>query len=208
LRWGRQPRDLDAHLWLPEGGTHAHITGQNAGHAGEFPFAAHEGDIQAGFGPETITIAHVQPGSTRYAVRLFAGSGTLGTAGATVDIYEGSAGGTPVRTFAAPASAAWDLADDEFVWWHVFDLVRNGDTVSIAEVNEPSTNPAPYPDPTGLAFRLASGKGKTDPYQELTAQSVAAPAQPRARRARRDRSHTKRRQRQRRGKQHRSRRQH
>jgi hypothetical protein len=190
LRWDRQPRDLDAHLWLPEGGTHAHITRLNPGDAAAFPFATHGGDIEAGFGPETIAIFQLQPGSTRFAVHLFAGSGTIGTSGATVDLYEGSAGNTPVRTFTAPASVDWDTADGEFVWWHVFDISKSGSDVAIVDVNEPSTDPAPYPDEAGLAFRLANGKGKADPYRRSTAQAAVASDEQRVEGENRDRSHT------------------
>ena len=65
LTWGARPRDLDANLWLP-GGTR--VSFATRGSTTRFPWAQLGADDQGGFGPETITVTRLLPGTYTYAV--------------------------------------------------------------------------------------------------------------------------------------------
>jgi hypothetical protein len=158
LRWGEEPRDLDAHLWLPAGENQDHVYYDNPGNRGASPFATFDGDDTNGFGPETMSIFQLYAGTYTYAVNLVQGEGTLGTSSATVEVYEGSAPDDPIQTYSVPASDDWEEEGGDIVWWKVFEL--DGATGQFTAVNAPSANPAPYEDDLSRR-RLAQSKGKS-----------------------------------------------
>ena len=124
LTWGRDPEDLDSHLWQPDG---SHIDydskGKNIGGA------KLDVDATNGYGPETITISQMQNGTYTYAVQHFVGDGTLLTSGAIVRVYRGS------QEIAAYTAAT--LTGDG-IWWHVFNMDGAG---NLTPINTVSANP-------------------------------------------------------------------
>ena len=132
LTWGENPRDLDSHLWLPDA-TPYHIYYANKGSSTSFPFAWLDRDDTTGYGPETVTISQRYPGIYTYAVYLYAGTGTLSTSGARVQVY-GASGLT--NQFYVPATGSGR-------WWYVFNF--DGSTGEITPINYISgTSPAPF----------------------------------------------------------------
>ncbi len=122
LTWDENPRDLDSHLWLPPE-TPYHIYYINLGSCDGFPFACLDIDDVTSFGPETTTVVQRVPGTYPYGVYHYAGTGTLATSGARVQVYGGAG---LLAEFQVPAVG-------EGRWWHVFNL--DGDTGAITPVN-------------------------------------------------------------------------
>jgi hypothetical protein len=210
LRWNEDPRDLDSHLWLPAA-TPYHIYFANEGASDVHPFAELDHDDVTSFGPETITISDLLPGTYLYAVHLFAGAGTIGTSEAEVKIYEGT-NPTATHTFPVPVNPnpAWDTDGGTVVWWHVFDIVTDGTNVTINTVDESTTDPAPYADPDDSPNRLAASSADKKALKEGVREAAveeaqggdgAAPSRParRGRKRQRPRGRKKQRPRNRRG---------
>ncbi len=151
LRWGTNPADLDSHLWLPEEPTPFHVAWDAKGSLAAVPHAELDIDDITGVGPETITIGQVKEGTYLYAVHHYSGSGTIGTSGATVEVYKGAA---LVASYDAPteAEADWDAQtglippyNDGTIWWTVFRLDYDGiNPAVITGIDVASTDPAPY----------------------------------------------------------------
>jgi hypothetical protein len=138
LTWGGQPQDLDSYLWTPEARPYK-VYYNTPGFTDAFPYAFLDQDDQDGYGPETITIFQLVPGTYLYAVALYSRTGgTIGTAGAMVKVYRG---GTLIRTFTPPASPLWTDWYGDYGWWKVFTMDGNG---TITSINAPSGYPAPY----------------------------------------------------------------
>ncbi len=129
LEWGANPSDLDSHLWTPSiGGTSYHIyyvTKNLYDDLNSPPYADLDVDDINSYGPETITIASLQPGTYTYAVYHFAGSGTITTSGATVRVYD-SIG--LLQSFTVPTTTSGSN-----YWWTVFTI--DGSTGQITPVN-------------------------------------------------------------------------
>lgn len=126
LTWGEDPRDLDSHLWTPSiQGSSYHIFFPSAsrGSLTEPPYANLDVDDTSSYGPETVTIASVFPGTYHYAVHKYAGSGYLTSSSAVVEVYD-SVG--LVRRFTVPTAGSGS-------WWHVFRF--DGNTQAITPVN-------------------------------------------------------------------------
>lgn len=92
LTWGREPADVDAHLTGPLAGGRFHIFWRTRGELEAPPYARLDVDNQTSFGPETITITRLEPGTYRYSVHDFtnaplSGSSALGNSGAKVELY-------------------------------------------------------------------------------------------------------------------------
>jgi uncharacterized protein YfaP (DUF2135 family) len=152
LVWGSTPRDLDSHLWLPTPtdpeqaigaagairGAGAEIFYLNLGNPTRPPFVGLDVDDVTCYGPETITIRRLQPGTYTFAVHNFSGEAPLGTSLARISVL---AGDRVVQRFLVPVSAG--LGDR---WWTVFTL--DGATATIAPVNTVSGAP-PLPSAAG-----------------------------------------------------------
>ena len=124
LTWGAQPRDLDSHLYAPNG-EHLYymtdfITGANL-----------DVDDTQGYGPENIRISFLVPGDIdhyEYKVYLYAGEDDTGEI-ATVKFFEGGAT-TPSHVW---TSGSWQGVQ----WWHVFNLMTaDGSVVTVDSVSK------------------------------------------------------------------------
>jgi uncharacterized protein YfaP (DUF2135 family) len=139
LSWGPNPPDLDAHLLLPG---NIPIFFGDEGSCTTQPFACLVVDVTSGFGPETMIITQVNPGTYEFIVHDFTtGQGAfsaLAASGARVEIY------TPaglIRTFTVPNAIG--------VTWTVFRLTGS----TITPVNTISTEPP--------SWLLSFGRGTT-----------------------------------------------
>lgn len=143
LDWGKAPADLDAHLAFP--GNHVYfLAKQGAG-------ARLDVDSVRGRGPETITLAHRQPGVRYlYAVHDYSDKDTpatdrLARSGARVFVYVGQ---TLVRTYAVPAGAGnfWSVfaigPDGEFQDLDVVKGVTSRDRLQTADFQDVIDHPA------------------------------------------------------------------
>jgi hypothetical protein len=134
LTWGATPRDLDSHLWVPTTPAITEVYFGNQGSLTAPPFAELDTDDVTGFGPETITIAQLLPGTYTYAVHNFSQDAPITSSGAQVQVF-GSSGS--LGTFSIPTSGTG-------IWWTVFTF--NGSTLT--PVNTISNTP-PLPSAVG-----------------------------------------------------------
>jgi hypothetical protein len=129
LSWGASPTDLDSHLVGPvDSGSSQqfHVYYGRTGSSTAAPFAKLDVDVTSGFGPETITISQLKPGTYRYHVYDFDDTGTLSsTSNATVKVFVGTAS-APSAVFNVPAGQVGDV-------WTVFDL--DGQTGQVTPIN-------------------------------------------------------------------------
>lgn len=142
LTWGSEPRDLDSHLWLPST-MPFHVYFSRKGSLTSCPNASLDIDDTSSFGPEVITITAFSPGTYRYAVNRFSGTGTLVGSGAQVQVFDVNG---LVDTQVAPTTGS---NDD---WWYVYDVTSAG--VTPVNTIVPEASVTPYPD-------TASGCGGT-----------------------------------------------
>jgi tetratricopeptide (TPR) repeat protein len=146
LDWGKAPADLDAHLAFP--GNHVYfLAKQGAG-------ARLDVDSVRGRGPETITLAHRQPGVRYlYAVHDYSDkddprTDRLSRSGARVFVYVGQ---TLVRTYAVPAGTGnfWSVfaigPDGEFQDLDVVKGVTSRDRLQTADFQDVIDHPAARP---------------------------------------------------------------
>jgi len=142
LSWLDAPQDLDAHLLTPSiSGTVYHIFWNNEGSADAPPYASLDVDETEGYGPETITIHDLQPGTYHYWVRRFSDDAELAGSEAVVEVY-GSGG--LLSSYTAPSTGS-------DVYWHVFDI--NGSDGSVQLVNQLVSEP-PGVDRTSYQIML------------------------------------------------------
>ncbi|MDO4551847.1 MAG: carboxypeptidase regulatory-like domain-containing protein, partial [Planctomycetia bacterium] len=95
LTWEEKPADLDAHLTgpLPDG-EQFHISFQDKGNLKSKEFVQLDSDSQNGYGPETITVLGVLPGTYKYFVHDYTNeksveSTDLARSNAVVKVYYG-----------------------------------------------------------------------------------------------------------------------
>lgn len=134
LTWGQNPADLDSHM---TGGVNADIwtrwhlyySDKTAGGVCKLDV-----DDTSSYGPETVTCpatgsaVSLPDGVYRYSVHHYAGSGTIGTAGAGVRLE--FANGTAYNY--TPPASGWTGTNNV---WTVFELnVRNG-AITVVPVN-------------------------------------------------------------------------
>jgi hypothetical protein len=132
LTWGQDPSDLDSHLWLPASHKY-HIYWNHRGDCNNDPYACLDVDDRTSYGPETITIVERFSGMYRFAVHRYAGTGSLTTSGARVQVYNdtGLVGDYPV-----PSSGSGD-------WWFVLEIDGNSGAITLRNIIQ-ATSPAPY----------------------------------------------------------------
>lgn len=113
LNWGGQPKDLDLHLHTPViGGMSHEIYWENKGHLASVPYVFLDVDHQEGYGPETITIGELQPGTYRCYVENYSTIPAISSAKAQVQIYTSDG---LLQSVAIPTSGAG-------LFWYVCDI--------------------------------------------------------------------------------------
>lgn len=117
LTWGENPRDLDSHLWIPNG-EHCYYANETVSGTNL------DVDDTSSYGPETITITEIYSGTYTYAVKHYAGSGKITTSGATVKIYNDSGN---IRTYEVDPNAS---CGDTGWYWTVFELDGSSGTIT------------------------------------------------------------------------------
>lgn len=130
LTWGSSPRDLDSHLWTPSiNGSAAHVYYSNKMNPDTHPYVGLDVDDISSYGPETITINRLYPGTYTYSVYNYSG-GDIAGSGATVRIY--NANGL-IKQLTVPSSGSGE-------WWDIFEI--NGSTGALTVKNQVrSTSP-------------------------------------------------------------------
>ena len=124
VNWGANPSDLDSHLRTPQiDEISHHIYYSNKGNATDVPFAALDHDVTTGFGPETTTIYQFYNGTYQFYIYRFAGSGSITTSEAVVQIYNQSG---LIYTLQAPQTGEGD-------YWYIGDI--NGENQSLNIIN-------------------------------------------------------------------------
>jgi adhesin/invasin len=116
LTWGKKPKDLDAHFWLPFP-NYPHLYLDSRGSCTGFPNVCLDLDDKDGNGPETISIKSLKENGTyRFAVLNYSygypGVPEITESSAKVQMY-GKEG--LIAQFDAPEEGIGDL-------WYVFDL--------------------------------------------------------------------------------------
>ncbi|MDE4907685.1 PKD domain-containing protein [Methanogenium marinum] len=136
LTWGENPSDLDSWLLTPEiDGSAYKVYYGNKGSLTEVPYAQLDVDDTSSFGPETMTINRSSPGTYRYTIHWFSGSGNWTTAGATVTVYQHSDWTEDLvctGTYYAPQSP---LGDDSY--WEVLEY--DGTSKAVTPINRITT---------------------------------------------------------------------
>lgn len=128
LTWGDNPRDLDSHLQgqFSNGEPfHVYYSNMNA-LEGNTTVCILDVDDTDSYGPEVVTLKPMNANPYYYYVHRYAGSGTITSSNARVELYKGA---QLIRTFNVPS----DLGAGDY--WNVF-AIKNGGIV----VNNTATN--------------------------------------------------------------------
>jgi len=133
LTWGQNPSDLDSHLTarLNDNTTfHVYYPSSSKGSLVSAPYANLDFDYTAGYGPEVTSISRLRQGTYRYSVRHYAGTGTIETSGAVVNVVIQSVG---VYRFTPPAG---QLSGTDI--WRIVDIIvdSTGHVAAINPVND------------------------------------------------------------------------
>jgi len=126
LTWGALPYDLDSHLWLPisEDVYFGHQVASDGS-------ANLDWDDTSSYGPETVTISTVKPGTYSYSIHNYSGSPAMGPSSqAVVGVYDSTGLIKTVRLADAPGSAG--SAD---LWWDVLTISGSGGSGSLITYN-------------------------------------------------------------------------
>lgn len=125
LTWGTNPRDVDSHLFTPNGDRVYFIT---KGSLTALPFANLDVDDVTSFGPEVVTITKLIQGTYRYVVHNFSRTQSPGLTESPTRVELTRDGNTTV--FAPPAG------EGTRIWWHVFNVNVDAQcNVSVTPVN-------------------------------------------------------------------------
>ena len=123
LTWGANPRDLDSHLAANIPGTF-HVYFENLGSLTSEPHAALDTDDTTSYGPEVTSITNLRPGTYRFSVRHYTGTGDIETSGAVVNVVIDGIG---IYRFTPPAGQPQDTRvggqKGPSGIWRVIDIV-------------------------------------------------------------------------------------
>ncbi|MDD3702246.1 MAG: PKD domain-containing protein [Bacteroidales bacterium] len=129
INWGATPRDLDSHLKTPEiEGSSYHVYYSYKGNDTAPPYAKLDHDITSGYGPETMTIYQLFPGTYHYYIYNYTGSPDITTSNAVVQVYSQTG---LLYTLQVPTTG-------EGRYWHVCDV--NGNNGQITIINSIQTS--------------------------------------------------------------------
>jgi hypothetical protein len=134
LTWDELPDDLDSHLLIPMTWEttydYYHLYYSNMGTLGDNPYALLDTDDTDSFGPEIITGTRTYEGRFQYWVHNYStdNSDDLAGSGAMVQLNIGD------------MLHDYDVSDvpldgaDPNGWWHVFDIVVDGSSITVEPV--------------------------------------------------------------------------
>lgn len=131
LTWKQLPYDLDAYTLTPRiNDTTWRVGFTLRGSLQKTPFVNLDYDVRDGFGPETITIRRLFPGTYKYSINNVSADVVpsvkpLGGCGAAVEIYSDTG---LVQRFVVP-----EVGVRRQNWWHVFTI--DGATGRITPIN-------------------------------------------------------------------------
>lgn len=130
LTWGANPSDLDSHLFGQSAdGTSYHVYFSNKnGYNGSGRVANLDVDDQTSYGPETTTFTVDTEGSYEYYIDWYSGSGTWGTSGGKVEVYNE---GTLIYVFDVPKvnnrSGSWKVFTYRNGIFTPFNIIQSQD---------------------------------------------------------------------------------
>lgn len=167
LHWGDTIRDLDSHMWGPEGDMPFHIYYSNK----VAQNANLDVDDTTYFGPETITVEQKEVGTYSYYVHDYTNrnntnSNKLSMSGAYVELYSGN---DLLYTIHVPENHVGTV-------WHVFDI--DGETGQVTLVNEFSNEN--NPGNVGNSLAIASFGETTIPMKDYEIQEQQEKQRPEA----------------------------
>jgi len=137
LTWGVSPSDLDSHLAANIDGTF-HVYYDNLGSLTSEPYAVLDTDDTTSYGPEVTSITNLRPGTYRYSVRHYDGTGTIQTSGAVVNAVIDGVG---IYRFTPPAGQPEDTKVGGRTGpsgiWRVIDIVVDATgNVTVNPIND------------------------------------------------------------------------
>lgn len=137
LTWGENPRDLDSHLIIPATATedafhlyYPRSVDKGYDYSSTYPHANLDTDDTSSYGPEVVSIFNYYPGTYRYSVRHYAGSGTIETSGAEVNVIIQGVG---IYKFTPPTGQP-----DGTKIWRIIDIVvdSSGAITAVNTIND------------------------------------------------------------------------
>ncbi len=159
LSWGTAPADLDAYLWVPQGGRAYRVEPGQRGSLAGFPFAVLQRGDSDGQGPEHIYVSSMQRGRSTFAVRNSSaqrrmGSQSLAGSGAVVEVYDRNG---LRRRFTAPTRGSG-------TWWTVFQYTGSNDLLTaVGTLSDVPPDASPTATPTATPTRTATPTDATAP---------------------------------------------
>ncbi len=153
LNWGRSPADLDIYLTVPRYMDYESFTlyYYNRGWFNTYPFAMLDYDKRNGFGPETITIQKLVPGTYTIAVHNYSREAPLSKSEAILQIY-GRAG--LLQTVTVPR-------EGDGKWWYIGDIDGLTGQITIKNIFQDE-------QPRAAGGRLAKAAAKAGATAEIT----------------------------------------
>ena len=127
LNWGENPKDMDAHMKTPSiEGSEYHIYYSNKGSATSAPYVTLDHDDRYSYGPETVTIYDLYPGTYKYYVYNYSGTPDIVTSNAVVQVYNSTGLITTVNIPTTGTGRYWNV------------LTVDGSTGQLTVINEVS----------------------------------------------------------------------
>jgi len=133
LTWGANPRDLDAHTWIPhsqEASGYREVYYASRGSLSQFPHAYLDRDVTSGYGPEHIKFTQFYSGTSYYSVENWTGTPPISYSSAIVVVKD--ANGNVITTYNVPTTGT-----ESDYWWHVlsFKATSDGSSANLYTVN-------------------------------------------------------------------------
>ncbi len=137
LTWDLNPDDLDSHLVIPAYSENEQFHlyypySMDSGYdfSDSYPHANLDTDDTTSYGPEVVTILQMHPGTYRYCVRHFAGTGDIENSGAEINVIIQGVG---IYKFTPPSNQ-----EDGTDVWRVFDIVvdSSGMITAVNTIND------------------------------------------------------------------------
>lgn len=173
LTWGKDPVDLDSHLFIPDPVTAVEYELYYNNKSEEVNGVVFDLDVDdvTSFGPEVVTVPDFpHAGTYRYVVKLYAGTGTIAASPARVSL---NLRGT-IYVFTPDAATG----DSSAIHWHVFNIVvdeaGNATVVPVQQFSSSRTSVASPVSRIQRGFKPQAGQTteqaesviETKPYAE------------------------------------------